>query len=188
MAAQEDLTQLLVQWNDGDETALNQLMTVVYDELRRLADSYLSHERSDHTLQPTALVHEAYLRLVGQQKISWQSRGHFFGIAARLMRQILVEHARARHADKRGGPNSTKLSLDDAVSFFDDRDVNLTVLDEALNRLETFDSQQSRIVELRFFGGLTIEDVAEVTGVSPATVKREWRAAKAWLYKEISSK
>ncbi|MGI8837152.1 MAG: sigma-70 family RNA polymerase sigma factor [Pyrinomonadaceae bacterium] len=186
MTSPEAVTQLLLEWSKGDERALDQLMPLVYAELHRLASAYLSRERSDHTLQPTALVNEAYLRLIDQSSVAWQNRAQFFGIAAQMMRRILVNHARDRHAQKRGGPNAHKLSLTEAVSFFDDRDLNLTVLDETLTRLETFDPQQSRIIELRFFGGLTIEEVAEVIGISPATVKREWRTAKAWLYKEIS--
>lgn len=160
-------------------------MPFVYDELRRLADHYLRQERPDHTLQPTALVHEAYLRLVDQSRVEWQSRAHFIGVAAQLMRRILVDYARRHHASKRGGFRE-KLSLDEAVDYSQTRDLDLVALDDALNALEQFDERQSRIVELRFFGGLTIEETAEALGVSPATVKVEWNMAKAWLRREIS--
>jgi RNA polymerase sigma factor (TIGR02999 family) len=160
-------------------------MPLVYDELRRLADHYLRQERPDHTLQPTALVHEAYLRLVDQSRVEWQNRAHFLGVAAQLMRRILVDHARRHHALKRGGFRQ-KLSLDEAVDYSQTPDVDLVALDDALNALEQFDERQSRIVELRFFGGLTIEETAEALSVSPATVKVDWNMAKAWLRQEIS--
>jgi len=160
---------------------LEELMPLVYDELRRLAAHYLRHERPDHTLQPTALVHEAYLRLVDQTQVRWQNRAHFFGIAANLMRQILVNHALSHRASKRGG-TAIKLTLDEAAGLSKQRDVDLVALDEALTRLAALDSQPSRIVELRFFGGLSIEETAEVLRISPATVKREWTMAKAWLH------
>jgi RNA polymerase sigma factor (TIGR02999 family) len=185
MSSPEVVTQLLNDWSKGDQTALNQLMPLVYAELRRLAASYLSRERSDHTLQPTALVNEAYLRLIDQNGV-WENRAQFFGIAAQMMRRILVNHARDRHADKRGGPDILRVSLDDAISFFEERDVNLVALDEALTRLEEMDQRQSQIVELRFFGGLTIEEVAAQLHTSPATVKREWATAKLWLLRELS--
>jgi RNA polymerase sigma factor (TIGR02999 family) len=179
------VTQLLVNWNNGDKAALDQLMPLVYAELHRLAASYLSRERSDHTLQPTALVNEAYLRLIKQNAVAWENRAQFFGIAAQMMRRVLVNHARDRHADKRGG-HALRISLDDAISFFEERDVNLVALDDALNGLAELDPQQSQIVELRFFGGLTIDEVAVQLNISPATVKREWSTAKLWLLREIS--
>ena len=179
------ITQLLVEWSSGREEARDKLIPLVYDELRRLADGYLRRERPDHTLQPTALVHEAYLRLVDQTNVRWQNRAHFFGIAAHLMRQILVNHALSHRAAKHGG-TASKLSLDEAAGLSQERDVDLVALDEALARLATFDPRQSRIVELRFFGGLTVEEAAEVLEISPATVKREWNMAKAWLHCEIS--
>jgi RNA polymerase sigma factor (TIGR02999 family) len=178
----KDLTQLLAEWRSGHQEALTELMPLVYDELRRLASHYLRRERPDHTLQPTALVHEAYLRLIDQTSIRWQNRAHFFGIAANLMRQILINHAHSRRAAKRGG-TAFKLTLDEAAGLSQTREnVDLVALDEALSRLAVLDPQQGRIVELRFFGGLTIEEAAEVLRISPATVKREWTTAKAWLH------
>jgi RNA polymerase sigma factor (TIGR02999 family) len=174
------VTQLLVEWNQDDQAALDALLPLVYDELRHLARSYLRRERPDHTLQATALVHEAYLRLIDQRDVTWQNRAHFFGIAAEMMRRILVNHALARQASKRGGPQQ-KLALDEAVSFAAEREVDLVALDEALQELATFDPRQCQIVELRFFGGLSIEETGEVLGLSPATVKREWGVAKLWL-------
>ena len=179
------VTQLLVEWNSGDREALDQLMPLVYAELRSIADSYLRRERSDHTLQPTALVHEAYLRLVDQTNTTWENRAHFFGAAAQLMRQILVDHARKHLAAKRGGLRH-KLTLDKAINFSANRSVDLVALDDALNSLSNLDREQSQIVELRFFGGLTVEETAKVMKCSPATIKREWRLAKAWLRREIS--
>jgi RNA polymerase sigma factor (TIGR02999 family) len=161
-------------------------MPLVYGELRRLAHHYLQRERSDHTLQSTALVHEAYLRLAGPGAPQWQNRAHFFGIAARVMRQILVEYARAHSAAKRGGVGACKLTLDDALDLQQKTDVDVIALDSALDRLSELDPQQSRIVELRFFTGLTIEDTSEVMGISPATVKRDWTSARAWLHREIA--
>ena len=179
------MTQLLVRWREGDRAALEQLMPLVYDELRQLATRYLRHERSEHTLQSTALVHEAYLRLAGQNPPQWQNRAHFFGIAARIMRQILVEHARRRNADKRGA-GVCRLSLDSTIDFAQQTDVDILELDRALSELSDLDEQQSRIVELRFFVGLTIEDTSEVLGISPATVKREWLTARIWLHRAIT--
>jgi len=178
-----DVTQLLLDWGRGDPAALDQIIPSVYDELRRLARRYLRRERPDHTLQATALVHEAYLNLVDQTQVQWNSRTHFFGIAAHLMRQILVKHAERRRAAKRDG--GTRLTLDEAAGLVPEPAVELTALDEALNDLAKIDPRQSRIVELRFFGGLTEEEIAEVIGVSAATVKREWRAAKAWLHHQL---
>lgn len=159
-------------------------MPLVYDELRRLAHHYLRQERSDHTLQSTALVHEAYLRLAGQNPPEWQNRAHFFGIAARIMRQILVEYARGRAADKRGG-GACKVTLEDS-DLAHETDFDVVALDKALNELSELDEQQGKIVELRFFGGLTIEDTSEVLGISPATVKRDWVTARAWLYRAMT--
>ena len=166
--------------------ALDALLPLVYQELRNLADHYLRQERSDHTLQATAVVHEAYLRLVGQTNIGWQNRAHFFSVAAQVMRHILVDHARAHNTAKRGG-GERKLSLDEAISFFAERDVNLVALDEALNELALLDAQQSRVVELRFFGGLTIEETAEVLKITPGTVRYDWRMARAWLHRALST-
>ena len=160
-------------------------MPLVYDELRRLAHHYLRQERSDHTLQSTALVHEAYLRLAGQNPPQWQNRAHFFGIAAHIMRQILVEHARSRGTAKRGG-NACTLALDEAVALPQQVNVDVIALDKALQELSELDAQQSRIVELRFFAGLTIEDTSEVLGISPATVKRDWITARAWLFRAMT--
>jgi len=175
-----------MDWSNGDRAALDELLPVVYDELRRVADGFLRRERPSHTLQPTALVHEVYLRLIDQQSVNWQNRAQFFGIAAQMMRRILINHAEGRHAEKRGG-HAPRVSLDEAVSFFEERDINLVALDDALNALAALDSQQSQIVELRFFGGLTVEEVAEVLGLSPATVKREWGSAKLWLRRQLNS-
>ena len=186
VSQQQGVTQLLVAWGEGDKASLDELMPVVYDELRRLAQSYLSHERPGHTLQTTALVHEAYMRLIDQRSVNWQNRAQFFGIAAQMMRRILINHAKDRQAQKRQG-YATKVSLDDAVSFFEQRELDLMALDEALNGLALLDPQQTQIVELRFFGGLTIEEVAEVLGLSPATIKREWDSAKLWLRRQLSN-
>jgi RNA polymerase sigma-70 factor (ECF subfamily) len=182
---QQSVTELLVRWGQGNKAALDELMPVVYQELRRLAQNYLSDERRGHTLQTTALVHEAYLRLVDQRSVNWQNRAQFFGVAAQMMRRILINHAVDRQAKKRQG-YATKVSLDEAVSFFEQREVDLMALDEALNGLAALDTEQARIVELRFFTGLTIEEVAEVMGLSPATIKREWESAKLWLRRQLS--
>ncbi|HYV10211.1 MAG TPA: sigma-70 family RNA polymerase sigma factor [Pyrinomonadaceae bacterium] len=166
---------------------LDELMPVVYDELRRVAQKYLSRERSNHTLQTTALVHEAYLRLIDQKAVDWENRAQFFGIAARMMRRILINHANDRQAKKREG-YATKISLDDAVNFFEKAELDLTVLDEALNELAQLDPKQAEIVELRFFGGLTIEEVSEVLEISPSTTKREWDSAKLWLRRRLGTR
>lgn len=179
------VTQLLVRWRAGDRAALEALMPLVYDELRRLAHYYLREERSDHTLQSTALVHEAYLRLAGQNPPQWQNRAHFFGIAAHVMRQILVEYARSRGTAKRGA-NAPRLALDAAAAIGQQTDVDVVALDQALQELSELDAQQGRIVELRFFAGLTIEDTSEVLGISPATVKRDWTTARAWLFRAMT--
>ncbi|HKQ80177.1 MAG TPA: sigma-70 family RNA polymerase sigma factor [Blastocatellia bacterium] len=181
----KEITQLLIAWNQGSESARDELMPVIYDELRRLARGHLRRERPGHTLQPTALVNEAYLRLVDQSKVNWQNRAHFFGAAARLMRQILINHAEARRAAKRGG-EAERVSLHDADHFAAGHEIDLIALNEALRHLERIDPQQGQIVELRYFSGLTIEEIAEVVGVSTATVKREWNAARAWLRRELS--
>jgi RNA polymerase sigma factor (TIGR02999 family) len=180
------VTRLLLQWTGGDAHALDQLLPLVYDELRRLAQSYLRRENVGHTLQSTALVHEAYLRLVDQRDVNWQNRSHFFGIAAQMMRRVLVDHARAHNAAKRGS-GGIKVTLDEGLLAAEQRDVNVIALDEALTKLAEIDPQQTRIVELRFFAGLSIEETAELLKISPATVKRDWAMAKAWLYGEMSA-
>jgi len=184
---QQDVTRLLVNWSKGDQQALEDLTPLVYGELRRLAGRYLRRERSDHTLQSTALVHEAYLRLVDQRNVQWQNRAHFFGVAAQLIRRILVDYARSHQTLKRGA-GACKLSLDEAIGAPEKRDLNVVALDDALDDLAKIDPQQSRIVELRFFAGLSIEETAEVLKISPATVKRDWVVAKAWLYRNISGR
>ena len=180
------VTDLLIEWGKGDQDALNQLMPLVYDELHRLASRYLRHERPGHTLQTTALVHEAYLKLVDQRNANWQNRVHFFAAAAQMMRRILVDYARSRRAFKRGG-DYLRLSLDEAAISSEEKDADLLALNEALNTLAAIDAQQSRVVELRVFGGLTVEETAEALGISPRTVKREWSMAKAWLHRQIKN-
>ncbi|UCF34170.1 MAG: sigma-70 family RNA polymerase sigma factor [Phycisphaerales bacterium] len=180
-----NVTHLLLEFSGGDQDALDELMPLVYGELQTLASRALRRERPDHTLETTALVHEAYLRLIDQRRVQWRHRAHFYAVAAQLMRRILVDHARKHDAEKRGGARD-KVALEDAVMATGEQPVDLAALNEALNRLAQFDPQQNRIVELRFFGGLTIEETAEVLGVSPATVKRDWTVAKAWLRREIS--
>lgn len=178
------VTELLVRWRAGDQEALAALMPIVYSELRRLAHHYLQREREDHTLQGTALVHEAYVRLLGQKNPEWQNRAHFFGVAAQLMRQILVDYARSHRASKRGG-SACKLAFDDALDQARNVDVDVVALDDALKALAEMDPRQGRIVELRFFAGLSIEDTAEVLSISPATVKRDWTTARMWLFREL---
>lgn len=184
----QSVTNLLIAWGNGNREALDELIPIVYSELRRQASRCLRRERPGHTLETTGLIHEAYLRLVGQTNLHLQNRTHFFAIAARLMRQILVDHARAKHRLKRGGADF-KLTLVDAEAqmIASDREVDLIALDTALSRLEQIDLQQSRIVELRFFSGLNVEETAEALRISPATVKRDWRVAKGWLHREISA-
>lgn len=182
--AASEVTRLLADLSAGDQQALARLMPLVYDELRALAARALRHERPDHTLDATALVHEAYLRLVDQRNVRWQHRAQFYGLAARMMRRVLVDHARKRGAVKRGGAHA-KVALDEIIIAAGERGIDLTALDEALTRLAEFDPEQSRIVDLRFFAGLTIDETAELLGTSPATVKREWTMAKAWLRREI---
>ena len=184
MASPHDVTALLVDWSRGDRGALGQLLPLVYAELRRIAARQLGRERVGHTLQPTALVHEAYLRLVDQRQVDWQSRAHFFGVAAQIMRRILVDHAR-RHAAGKRGDGVRCLSIDDAQHVPASSELPILALDQALDRLEKVDSDLARIVELRAFGGLTIEEAAHVLNVSPSTAKREWRTAKAWLNREL---
>jgi len=181
-----DVTRLLIQLTDGNRTVLNELLPLVYGELRSLAANYLRRERSGHTLQPTALVHEAYLRLVDQNQVRWQNRAHFFGVAAQMMRRILVDHARGHNAGKRGS-DFQKLSLDENIDVSGERAADIVALDDALRELAVIDEQKSRIVELRFFGGLSVEETAEVLGVSAPTVKRQWRMAKAWLYGQVKN-
>ena len=181
----QNVTQLLIGWSKGDKEALDSLLPLVYEELRKQAARYLRHERVGHTLQTTALIHEAYLKLVDQKNVHWQNRAHFFGIAAQLMRRILVDHARTKKRAKRGG-SDIRVSFNDANLMGQARDLDIVALDEALSRLAQVDPQQSRIVELRFFSGLTVEETAEVMSISPATVKRDWSMAKAWLHREIS--
>ena len=179
-----DVTQLLKAWSGGDQQALNALMPTLYAEIRKIAASYLRRERPDHTLQPTALVNEAYMRLVDQSAVQWQNRAHFFGIAAQIMRRILVDHARMHKAEKRGsGVNPTV--LDEALDIAANRQLDFVDVDDALKTLAELDARQARIVELRFFGGLSIEETAEVTQLSPATIKREWSSARAWLRREL---
>lgn len=179
------VTELLQGWRAGDREALDALLPLIYDELHRLAHHHLRNERSDHTLRSTALVHEAYFRLVGQELPQWQSRSHFFAVAAQLMRQILVDYARRRGASKRGS-GVCMLTLDDAVALPQRKDVDIVALDDALNTLAEIDPRQSRVVELRFFAGLSLEETSEVMGIATATVQRDWTAARAWLHRQIS--
>ena len=179
-----DVTQILQAWSNGDRRALEELIPIVYEELRSQAAGYLRRERPDHTLQTTALIHEAYLRLVDQKNVRWQNRAHFFGVAAQLMRRILVDHARKDRALKRGGP-ALKLPLEEAAAVSGESDMNLVALDEALTKLAAMDERKGRVVELKYFGGLTAEEAAEVLGVSEATVRHDWGLAKAWLRREM---
>lgn len=178
-----DVTQMLARYGEGDKTVLDELLPLVYDELRRIAANYLQKERADHTLQPTALVHEAYLRLINQRRVDWRNRAQFYGLAAKMMRRILVNHAAAHHAQKREGE---KVSFEEVTVSVGEQDLGLLALDEALNQLAKLDELKTRIVELKFFGGLTTEEVAEVTGKSTATVEREWAFARSWLYKTLA--
>src|ERR1700684_589676 len=183
-AAIDDVSQLLQAWTGGDQKALETLTTVVYDELRRLARRYMRGERPGHSLQTTALVNEAYMRLVDYKSMQWQNRAHFFAVSAQLMRRILVEHAR-RHNLKRGG-GVQHVSLEETAIVDDDRPADLVALDDAMNALARIDPRKVQVVEMRFFGGLSVEETAEVLKVSPVTVKRDWRVARAWLYRELS--
>lgn len=182
--APNEVTCMLAQLKDSDENALAKLVPLLYDELRKLAGHYLRRERANHTLQTTALVHEAYMRLVDQDRVEWKNRSHFFGVAAQLMRRILVDYARNHQAAKRGA-GAEQVSIDDAVVVSKENLGELVALDELLSRLSAFDPQQARIVELRVFGGLTVEEIAEALAVSPATVKRDWSMAKVWLTREL---
>ncbi|HEU5237763.1 MAG TPA: sigma-70 family RNA polymerase sigma factor [Pyrinomonadaceae bacterium] len=180
-----EITRQLIAWSKGDKAALETLIPAVYEELRRMADYYLRGEQSGHSLQPTALVHEAYLRLIDQTKVEWHNRAHFYGVAAQMMRRILIDHAKAKHRMKRGGA-APKISLDESVNFTHERAAELVALDDALQILGEVDERKSRIVELRYFGGLTVEETAQVLGISDKTVMRDWKLAKAWLYDEIN--
>jgi RNA polymerase sigma factor (TIGR02999 family) len=182
MCSNHEVTRLLAEWAHGNQLALEQLTPLIYGELRQLAAGYLRKERPDHTLQPTALVHEAYLRLVDQRNPDWQSRSHFYGVAARLMRQILVDHARRRQAGKRGGEN---VPLEETVSFAPERSADLVALDDSMNALEKLDVRKCRAVELRYFGGLSMEEIAQTLEVSVVTVRRDLRMAEAWLHQQM---
>ena len=183
-AAPEEITQLLINWRHGDKAALNQLTPLVYEELRRLARAFVGRERPDHTLQTSALINEAYLRLVDQDEPNWQNRAHFFAVAAQVMRHILIDYARSYRYEKRGA-GAQRVGLDNAMVLSEERAGELVALDEALTNLATVDFRKSRIIELRFFGGLNIPETAEVMELSPTTVQREWRAARAWLRRFI---
>jgi RNA polymerase sigma factor (TIGR02999 family) len=184
MRSPQQVTQLLLAWNQGDETALHQLVPLVQAELHRLAHGYMSRERAGHTLQTTALVNEAYLRLIDSSQVRWQNRAHFFAVAAQLMRRILVDFARSRHNLKRGGA-AQRVDLDEQLIVSQESDPDLIALDEALNALAELDARQARTVELRFFGGLSVKETAEVLQVSPETVHRDWHVAKIWLLREL---
>ncbi len=182
----EEISELLKAWGGGDAEAAERFVPLIYDELRRQAHRFLNRERANHTLQTTALVHEAYLRLTEQRNVNWQNRAHFFGLAAQMMRRILVNYAVSRNREKRGGANEN-IALDETIVIAAEKsEVDLMALDEALTRLEKLDARQARVVELRYFSGLNIEETAEVLNISPATVKREWSMAKAWLKAELS--
>ena len=181
-----DVTQMLIDWGNGDAEALERLMPLVYDELHRLAERYMRRERPGHTLQPTALVHEAYLQLVDQRRVQWQNRSHFFGVAAQLMRRVTMLHIRHLRAAKRGG-GALKIAFDETLQVSDQRGDALIELDDALTSLANVDAKLAKVVELRFFGGLSVEETGDVLGVSPTTVKREWRAARAWLVSQLGT-
>jgi RNA polymerase sigma factor (TIGR02999 family) len=182
---QHEVTQILHDWRDGDREAPERLMPLIYDEMRRLARTHLAREGGDHTLQPTALVNEAYLRLVDQTRVNWQNRSHFFGIATSMMRRVLIDHARAHATNKRGG-GAIRLSIDDVQVPAEQRAASLIALDEALEKLAQMDERKSRVVEMRFFGGMSDEEIAEVLDVSVRTVLRDWKTARLWLYRELS--
>jgi RNA polymerase sigma-70 factor, ECF subfamily len=184
-ASSQSVSYLLQRWGAGDRAALDQLLPLVYDELRRMARRYMGQQSADHTLQTTALIHEAYLRLIGQEEKQWENRAHFFGVAAQAMRHILVDYARARQTAKRGG-EARAVSLEEAAYVSDERAAELVALDEALAQLTQLAPRQSRVVELRYFGGLSVAEIAEVLQVSTDTVTRDWNQAKAWLYRELS--
>lgn len=186
MTTAPDVTGLLLKWQQGDSAALDQLTPLVYNELRRIAHRYMRQERDGHTLQTTALVNEAYVRLVGKERSAWQNRTHFFAVTAQVMRHVLIDHARRRLYDKRGG-GAEHVPLDDADAMTQERAAELVALDEALNELARLDPRKCRVVELRYFGGLSLEETANVLEVSVMTVRRDWRAAKAWLYNTVNS-
>jgi len=183
--AQPDVTQLLKAWGDGDDAALTQLTPLVYDELHRMAQRCMAREQSGHTLQTSALVNEAYLRLVDVQQVSWQNRAHFFAISARMMRRILTDFARSRHYQKRGG-DVRHVTFDEGLAVPHQPDANIVAIDEALHRLALLDARKAQVVELRFFGGLSVEETAEVIKISPETVMRDWKFAKIWLRRDLS--
>jgi len=185
MSPRSDATELLLAWSNGDESAFDKLVPLIYQELRVLARRYMRHERPDHTLQATALVNEAYVRLIDVNRIHWQSRAHFLAVAAQTMRRILVEFARQRHRQKRGG-DVVRVTLDDAPDVAQDKRADVVALSDALSALATFDPRMSQVVELRFFGGLSVDETAEVLKVSPETVMRDWKTAKVWLLRELS--
>lgn len=180
-----EITQQLIAWSKGDSAALDNLIPAVYQELRRMADRCLRGENAEHSLQPTALVHEAYLRLIDQSRVEWHSRAQFFGVAAQMMRRILIDHAKTKHREKRGG-KARKLSLDEIANYRAQPAAELVALDEALKILAEMDERKSRVVEMRYFGGLTVEETAQVLGVSDKTVIRDWNLAKAWLYQQLN--
>jgi RNA polymerase sigma factor (TIGR02999 family) len=182
-----EVTELLLAWNTGDRSALDRLMPLVYQELRRLARQYMRSESPDHSLQATVLVNEAYIRLVDQRRVNWKNRAHFFGAAAQIIRRVLVDHARGRGRLKRGG-DALKVSFDEKIGLRSEVQWDLVALDDALDQLAKLDPQQERVVELRYFTGLSIEETAEALGISPATVKRDWATARAWLFREMTSK
>ena len=184
MSPPQDITELLIRWNNGDQSALEKLLPLVERELHRLAHQYMCREHTGHTLHTTALINETFVRLVDQKRVVWQNRAHFFGIAAKLMRRVLINHARDRHREKRGG-HAVQISLSDVVLVSNEKSIELISLDEALDRLAAIDERKSRVVELRYFGGLSVEETAEVLGVSTITVNRDWKMARAWLAREV---
>jgi RNA polymerase sigma factor (TIGR02999 family) len=179
-----EVTERLIAWSAGDRAAFDHLLPIVYQELRRMAGAYLRQENPGHTLQPTALVHETWLRLIDQTRVNWRNRAQFFGVAAQMMRRILVDHAKAKHREKRGG-DAVKLSLDDVVNLSQERVTDLLALNDALDDLSRIDGRKSRVIELRYFGGFSVEETAQILEVSPETVIRDWKMAKAWLYQQI---
>jgi RNA polymerase sigma-70 factor, ECF subfamily len=187
ISSEPDVTELLDEWRRGDRAALDRLTPLVYDELRRIAHRYMRAERGGHTLETTALVNEAYLRLAGQRRVEWQDRAHFFAVTAQVMRHVLIDHARRRRYAKRGGAEAQQVPLEEAHAMTVERAAELLALDEALEKLAQLDSRKARVVELRYFGGLSLEETADVLEVSAMTVRRDWRAARAWLYKEVMS-
>lgn len=185
MSETQNATQLLIDYSNGKKESLDEMLPLVYEELHRLAEKYLRQERPNHTLQPTALIHEVYLRLIDQHSVNWSNRSQFIGLAAQMMRRILVNHAEAHKASKRGD-GFNKITFDESIAFFEDQNLDILSLHKALNKLAEHDEQKSRVVELRFFGGLTIEETAEVLEKSTATIEREWTFARAWLRRELS--